>query len=270
MVGFRSWSNVVTVTCITIAGIIEAWQEALSNAPKVSAIIPALDGAWHYVPLGLLIVGGVFWAAGHIFGKNAPQSVMATAQKVSDLSVAIKQAEALGCLPIYRADLEVELLGARRGNGFGRHIYEEVIFLELRIVAKMTKSLLPPQATISTALAEYECLALASLEEWILIHEYTTTEWPGKNSTDAPMKPLALWDGGTSEQLAQEIHRQGWVALLTDSSQGKQELIETQKITKIVLRIEDGSGYIYKFRFRSPIPECLDKIAHNEVRRLRR
>jgi cbb3-type cytochrome oxidase subunit 3 len=60
----RSWANIVTVSCIIVIAVIEAWQQALSGAPQVAAILPSLDGMWHFVPLGLLIIAGVSWLVG--------------------------------------------------------------------------------------------------------------------------------------------------------------------------------------------------------------
>jgi hypothetical protein len=56
----KHWSTVVTLGCIVIAALIEAWQQAATNA---SASIPKLQGAWNYVPLFLLIIAGIVWLA---------------------------------------------------------------------------------------------------------------------------------------------------------------------------------------------------------------
>jgi hypothetical protein len=61
----RSWANIVTVCCLIVVAIIEAYQQALSGAPKAAATLPRLDGAWNFVPLILLTVAGVFWLVGH-------------------------------------------------------------------------------------------------------------------------------------------------------------------------------------------------------------
>jgi hypothetical protein len=43
----------------------EAYEQALSEAPKAAAKLLHVDG-WHFVPLALLIIGGVFWVVGCI------------------------------------------------------------------------------------------------------------------------------------------------------------------------------------------------------------
>ena len=58
----KNWSNAVTAGCVIVAALIEAWQQAASG----SASVPRLDGSWHYVPLGLLVAGGIAWLVGHI------------------------------------------------------------------------------------------------------------------------------------------------------------------------------------------------------------
>jgi hypothetical protein len=54
----KHWSNAVTLGCIVIAALIEAWQQAATSA---SVHIPRLQGGWNYVPLVLLITAGVVW-----------------------------------------------------------------------------------------------------------------------------------------------------------------------------------------------------------------
>jgi hypothetical protein len=61
----REWSNVLTVGCIVVAAIVEAWQQALAGSPKVAEVLPSLSNSWHYVPLGLLIIAGMSWLIGH-------------------------------------------------------------------------------------------------------------------------------------------------------------------------------------------------------------
>ncbi len=63
----RSWSNIVTVSCILIAAAVEAAQQALSSAPNVKAALPdfAISPKVNYVPLALLIIAGIVWIAAH-------------------------------------------------------------------------------------------------------------------------------------------------------------------------------------------------------------
>ena len=56
----KHWSTAVTLGCIVIAALIEAWQQAAASA---SASIPRLQGVWNYVPLLLLITAGTVWLA---------------------------------------------------------------------------------------------------------------------------------------------------------------------------------------------------------------
>lgn len=56
----KHWSTGVTLGCLVIAALIEAWQQAAANA---SASIPKLQGGWNYVPLLLLATAGIVWLA---------------------------------------------------------------------------------------------------------------------------------------------------------------------------------------------------------------
>ena len=71
----KHWSNVVTLGCIVIAALIEAWQQA---AASPSASIPRLQGGWNYVPLFLLSIAGIVWLA--TIRKKAPQPQIQTSQ----------------------------------------------------------------------------------------------------------------------------------------------------------------------------------------------
>jgi hypothetical protein len=59
----KYWSTAVTLGCITVAALVEAWQQATANVPA-SMHLPRLQGVWNYVPLILLITAGVGWLAG--------------------------------------------------------------------------------------------------------------------------------------------------------------------------------------------------------------
>ena len=222
------------------------------------------------LPYGLLALLFALYHAAHtvrvLYDEDQAEILRLQNLAVASRGTLLQQASALGRLPTYRTDLTIELLAARRGNGFGSTFSEEVVFLELRMVSTAEKSLLPPKATITTATAVYECSAMISLDEWILIHQFTSTEWPYKNTVDKNLGDLSLWKDGAAQIFSPEVHSQGWVALITDS---RQELIEPRKIENITLRLEDGSGYIYKPRFRSPIIESPDLVAHYRIRRPR-
>lgn len=63
----RSWSNIVAISCIVIAGVVEALQQALNGAPNVKSVLPnASIGPWiNYVPLVLVIVACLSWLYAH-------------------------------------------------------------------------------------------------------------------------------------------------------------------------------------------------------------
>ena len=66
----RSWSTIVTVCCLIVVAIIEAWQQAAAGAINV---YPHLDGVWRFVPIILLVVAGISWLAGHSHGGGKKQ-----------------------------------------------------------------------------------------------------------------------------------------------------------------------------------------------------
>jgi len=71
----KGWSNIVTFSCIVVAGIVEAAEQALKDAPKFAALFPHwLSGSfWNYVPLTLLVVGGTVWVLGKLTAKQIPR-----------------------------------------------------------------------------------------------------------------------------------------------------------------------------------------------------
>ena len=68
----KGWSNIITLSCVIVAAIIEASQQALSDAPRITALFPAWVSGnfWHYVPLGLLIIAGFTWLLGRFLGPS--------------------------------------------------------------------------------------------------------------------------------------------------------------------------------------------------------
>jgi hypothetical protein len=72
----RSWPNIITVCSIVLVAIVEALQQALSQAPNVASRLPSFGGWSHYVPLMLLVVAGLSWLTGWFGSRKsaAPQS----------------------------------------------------------------------------------------------------------------------------------------------------------------------------------------------------
>jgi hypothetical protein len=68
----KHWSTAMTIGCVVVAGLIEAWQQAASGVPA-DVHIPRLQGFWHYVPLILLITAGVTWLIRRRKGDFVPQ-----------------------------------------------------------------------------------------------------------------------------------------------------------------------------------------------------
>jgi hypothetical protein len=59
----KHWANALTIGCILIAALVEAWQQAAASV-SASVHIPRLQGSWNYIPLLLLITAGVVWLIG--------------------------------------------------------------------------------------------------------------------------------------------------------------------------------------------------------------
>jgi hypothetical protein len=74
----RAWSNIVTISCIVVAAVFEATEQALSNAPRTASHLPDFNGAGNYVPLLLLCVAGVSWLIGHYWKKEKPNQQLQT------------------------------------------------------------------------------------------------------------------------------------------------------------------------------------------------
>lgn len=82
----KHWSSTVTLGCIVIAALIEAWQQAAAKVPS-NLHIPRLQGGWNYVPLVLLITAGVVWLVGR--KSRSTQSQVQTSQPTAAASIAI-------------------------------------------------------------------------------------------------------------------------------------------------------------------------------------
>lgn len=68
----KSWPNIVTVSCLIIVAIIEALEQAISQSPHLASALPHINGAWHYLPLIILMMAGVVWLFGRFQGKPSP------------------------------------------------------------------------------------------------------------------------------------------------------------------------------------------------------
>jgi hypothetical protein len=87
----KRWANTVTLGCIVIAALVEAWQQAAAGV-SATVPLPRLQGAWHYVPFILLIVAGVVWLIGR--RKNAgplPLQTSGTVPGIPTLSALLGQ-----------------------------------------------------------------------------------------------------------------------------------------------------------------------------------
>ena len=61
------WHTGILISCIAAAAVIQAIEQALSQSPHLAAKLPDL-GWLSYIPLLLLIIAGLWWLAGLLFG----------------------------------------------------------------------------------------------------------------------------------------------------------------------------------------------------------
>jgi hypothetical protein len=69
----KRWPDILTVSCLVVCAVVEAGQQALKDAPKVSALFPSFvsGGWWNYIPFSFLIGAGASWLVGR-FSKPVP------------------------------------------------------------------------------------------------------------------------------------------------------------------------------------------------------
>jgi len=68
----KHWSNAVTLGCILVAALVEAWQQAAGSV-SANMHLPRLQGDWNYVPLALLMTAGIVWLIGRRKQSNQSQ-----------------------------------------------------------------------------------------------------------------------------------------------------------------------------------------------------
>ncbi len=70
----KDWSNIVLITCVSIAAIVEALQQALAGATNITPHLPnfATSPRWNFVPLILLTTGGTVWLWTRVKRKAEP------------------------------------------------------------------------------------------------------------------------------------------------------------------------------------------------------
>jgi hypothetical protein len=71
----------MAVGCVVIAGVVEAAQQALTSAPKVSSVLPSFINSpnLNYVPLGLITLAGVLWVVNQFRDATPELAVMRSA-----------------------------------------------------------------------------------------------------------------------------------------------------------------------------------------------
>ena len=62
----EKWGDTVTAACVVVAGITEAFEQALSGSPHMATHLPDFHGLGNYAPLCLLIIGGIAWIWGRV------------------------------------------------------------------------------------------------------------------------------------------------------------------------------------------------------------
>ena len=86
--GFRGhWETTLPVSCIVVAAIFEACEQALSSSPRTASHLADFHGLGNYVPLCLLIVAGASW----LWGRRN-QNPSANRQLVANSSNALTRA----------------------------------------------------------------------------------------------------------------------------------------------------------------------------------
>jgi hypothetical protein len=72
----KHWDKILTVICLILTGVVEAFNQAVAGSSTVAAAVPSAlaSTTMHYVPLVLLIVAGVIWLVGRTRHKpSQPQ-----------------------------------------------------------------------------------------------------------------------------------------------------------------------------------------------------
>lgn len=78
----------MAVGCVVIAAFVEAAQQALIGAPKVSAALPAFvtNPNVNYGPLGLLIFAGLLWVIKQFQRKQVPSTKVVNSAENEEIS----------------------------------------------------------------------------------------------------------------------------------------------------------------------------------------
>src|SRR5579872_126810 len=84
----KNWTTIMAVGCVVIAAFLEAWQQAATQI-SADSILPHLDGVWHYAPLILLILAGIFWLIRILFYPRTiePSSLTPATVEVQELAI---------------------------------------------------------------------------------------------------------------------------------------------------------------------------------------
>lgn len=181
---------------------------------------------------------------------------------LSNIAQDHKGARVLATLPIYRQDLEIQLLGMCVGTTITG---PATIFLKLKVWAKQDINLLRVNASVFFTDGKHDATVLTSLSDWLLSEEFYDHRFRTNNRRELPLESADL---SFVKEIESGIFREGhhsakWLGCEVDSHSFPRE----QQILGVKVSFLDKTGVAKSEKFMHPWPPTTYRIIDAAFRR---
>jgi len=166
---------------------------------------------------------------------------------------------ALAGLPVYRQDVEVDLLAVCTGL---RLVGSATVFMLLKTWAKKDLNLVGLNVLVSTSDGRYEASVFKNLSEWLLAEEFIDPRFDMKNSKETNLEndTLSLVREIESGIFREGHHRPKWVGC-----ELSQTFIKDEEIVAVKLEFRDKAG-VAKTEIFNEWPKTTYRVLNVEFR----
>ena len=174
------------------------------------------------------------------------QQYAITANRVKELEAGyspLEDSRALGTLPVYWQDLEVELLSSYRGSDLD--LIEATHFFKLSLLSHDDCGLRDMTIDFVFGGRKYSKRPLTSLSEWLIRTPFDSPEYPYKNLEENSLEALSLWRDVRESGLKSGLIKVGWIGVHIPNANF------TETVTRATIKIEKlQPRRVYRFHFR--------------------
>jgi hypothetical protein len=186
-------------------------------------------------------------------GNAFPRALDLTAKA---LETALGASKSLGSLPVYRQELEVQLLNVIVGTAIATNA---TVFVRLKLWAKTDLNIVSASVRITTNGETFETSGLQDLSGWLLVEE-VVDKYKIKNHKDTNLETLSLVREIESGMFREGHHQPKWVGCELPV-----HFLEYDDIQAVTITIRDKLGVAKKDTYRE-WPNTTDRVIDADFR----